>query len=97
MKDGLIKKAIDASVEAKTKELTGALEYAARGIEDLLKDMRQDMFVERRSCSAAVTLQMLAASAAKYAVTARIYEAQLKTLKCMQEAANEESTVEEKA
>lgn len=97
MKDGLIKKAIDASVEAKTKELTGALEYAARGIEDFLKDMRQDMFVERRSCSAAVTLQMLAASAAKYAVTARICEAQLKTLKCMQEAANAEYTGEEKA
>ena len=97
MKDELIKKTIDASVEAKTKELTGALEYAARGIENLLKDMRQDMFVERRSCSAAGTLQMLAASAAKYAVTARIYEAQLTTLKCMQEAANAEYTGEEKA
>ena len=86
MKNGLIKKSIDASVEAKTKELTGALEYAARGIENLLKDMRQDMFVERRSCSAAITLQVLAASAAKYAVT----------LKCMQEAANAEQKAENK-
>ena len=96
MKNGLIKKSIDASVEAKTKELTGALEYAARGIENLLKDMRQDMFVERRACSAAITLQVLAASAAKYAVTARICEAQLKTLKCMQEAANAEQKEENK-
>ena len=86
MKNGLIKKSIDASVERKTKELTGALEYAARGIENLLKDMRQDMFVERRSCSAAITLQVLAASAAKYAVT----------LKCMQEAANAEQKEENK-
>ena len=96
MKDEAIKNAMDANVEDKAKDLIMALEYAARGIEGLLKDMRQDMFVER-PCSAAVTLQALAASAAKYAVTARVYAAQLVALKCVQEAANAEYTGEEKA
>ena len=96
MKDEAIKNSIDASVEAKTKELTEALEGAVEGINSLLITLRHGMFTQR-PWDAAITLQVLAEAAAKYAVTARIYEAQLKTLKCMQEAANAEYTEEEKA
>lgn len=97
MENRRIKNTADAGVEHKTGLLTTAIKNAVEGIEDLLKEVREEAFGEGKPCSAAVTLQMLAASAAKYAVTARIYEAQLKTLKCMQEAANAEYTGEEKA
>ena len=96
MKDEAIKNSIDASVEAKTKELTEALEGAVEGINSWLITLRHGMFTQR-PWDAAVTLQMLAESAAKYAVTARAHQAQLTALMCMQEAANAEYPEEEKA
>lgn len=96
MKNRRIKNTADAGVEYKTGLLTTAIKNAVEGIEDLLKEVREEAFEEGKPRTAAVTLQVLAASAAKYAVTARICEAQLKTLKCMQEAANAEQKEENK-
>lgn len=96
MKDGLIKNAIDASVEAKTKELTGELERAVRNIEELLQVSRREMFTQR-PWEAAMTLQLLAEETTRNAVIAKTHEAQLTALMRMQEAANEEYTGEEKA
>lgn len=96
MKDGLIKNAIDASVEAKTKELTGELERAVRNIEELLQVSRREMFTQR-PWDAAMTLQLLAEETARNAVIAKTHEAQLTALMRMQEAANAEYTGEEKA
>lgn len=96
MKNELIKKAIDASVAEKTKELTGKLEYAADGMNSLLITLRHEMDVKHPH-QAAQTLQVLAEAAARYAVTARVYAAQLTALMRMQEAANAEYTGEEKA
>lgn len=96
MKDEAIKNSIDASVEAKTKELTEALEGAVEGINSLLITLRHGMFTQR-PWDAVITLQVLAEAAARHAALAMAHEAQLKALKCMQEAANEEYTGEEKA
>lgn len=96
MKDGLIKKAIDASVAEKTKELTGELERAVRNIEELLQVLRREMFTQR-PWDAAMTLQLLAEETARNAVIAKTHEAQLTALMRMQEAANEEYTGEERA
>lgn len=96
MKDGLIKKAIDASVAEKTKELTGELERAVRNIEELLQVSRREMFTQR-PWDAAMTLQLLAEETTRNAVIAKTHEAQLTALMRMQEAANEEYTGEEKA
>lgn len=94
MKDGLIKKAIDNCVKAKTKELTGELEYAAEGINSLLITLRYEMGVSHPR-QAANTLHALAEAATRHAMTAKAHEAQLTALMRMQEAANEEYTVEE--
>ena len=59
MKDEAIKKAIDASVEAKAKELTEALEYAADGMNSLLITLRHEMSTQH-PWDAAMTLQVLA-------------------------------------
>ena len=96
MENGLIKKSIDASVEAKTKELTEALEGAVEGINSLLITLRHEMFTQH-PWDAAMTLQVLAEAATRHAVTARAHQAQLTVLMRMQEAANEEYTGEEKA
>ena len=96
MKNGLIKKSIDASVEAKTKELTEALEGAVEGINGLLITLRHEMFTQH-PWDAAMTLQVLAEAATRHAVTARAHQAQLTVLMRMQEAANEECPEEEKA
>lgn len=96
MKDGLIKKSIDASVEAKTKELTGRLEYAADGINSLLITLRHEMDVKHPR-QATLTLQMLAQTAALQAAFAMAHDAQLAALMRMQEAAKAEYTGEEKA
>lgn len=96
MKDELMKKAIDASVAEKTKELTEKLEYAADCLNSSLTTLRHDMAVKHPH-QAAVTLQVLAQAAARHAVTASVYAAQLTTLKCMQEVVDSESTEEEKA
>lgn len=96
MKDGLIKKAIDASVAEKTKELTGKLEHAADCLYSLLITLRHDMAVNPPH-QAAQTLKVLAEAAARHAALAMAHEAQLTALKCMQEAANAEYTGEEKA
>lgn len=95
MKDGLIKKAIDASVEEKRKELTERLEYAAQGIDSLLITLRREMDVKHPH-QAAQTLQALAQAAARHAVFAMAHEAQLTALMRMQKAANEEYTGEER-
>ena len=94
MKDGLIKKAIDASVEEKTKELTRELERAVRNIEELLQVSRREMFTQR-PWDAAMTLQLLAEETTRNAVIAKTHEAQLTALMRMQEAANEEQKDEE--
>lgn len=94
MKDGLIKKAIDASVAEKTKELTGELERAVRNIEELLQVSRREMFTQR-PWDAAMTLQLLAEETTRNAVIAKTHEAQLTALMRMQEAANEEQKEEE--
>lgn len=94
MKYGLIKKAIDTSVEAKTKELTGELERAVRNIEELLQVSRREMFTQR-PWDAAMTLQLLAEETTRNAVIAKTHEAQLTALMRMQEAANEEQKDEE--
>lgn len=96
MKDELMKKAIDASVAEKTKELTEKLEYAADCLNSLLITLRHEMAVKHPH-QAAQTLQVLAQAAARHAVTASVYAAQLTTLKCMQEVVDSESTEEEKA
>lgn len=96
MKDGLIKKAIDASVEEKTKQLTGELEYAADDLNSLLITLRHEMNVKHPH-QAAMTLQALAQAAARHAVFAMAHDAQLTALMRMQEAANAEYTGEEKA
>lgn len=96
MKDGLIKKAIDESVESKTNALTNSLEYAVECIEGHLQAMRHELF-SKCPRMAANTLQQLSETAARHARTANAHEAQLTTLKCMQEAANAEYTGEEKA
>nr|DAL47533.1 MAG TPA_asm: hypothetical protein [Caudoviricetes sp.] len=94
MKDGLIKKAIDASVAEKTKELTERLEYAAQGIDSLLITLRREMDVKHPH-QAAQTLQALAQAAARHAVFAMAHEAQLTTLLCIQEVVNAEQKKEE--
>ena len=96
MENGLIKNSIDASVEAKTKELTEALEGAVEGINSLLITLRHEMFTQH-PWDAAMTLQVLAEAATRHAVTARAHQAQLTVLMRMQEAANEECPEEEKA
>lgn len=96
MKDEAIKKALDASVQEKRKELTGELEYAAQGIDSLLITLRREMDVKHPH-QAAQTLQALAQAAARHAVFAMVHDAQLTALMRMQEAANEEYTGEEKA
>lgn len=96
MKDELMKKAIDASVAEKTKELTEKLEYAADCLNSSLTTLRHDMAVKHPH-QAAVTLQVLAQEAARHAALAMAHEAQLTALKCMQDAANAEYTGEEKA
>lgn len=93
MKDGLIKKAIDASVAEKTKELTGKLEYAADGLNSLLITLRHEMDVKHPH-QAAQTLQVLAQAATHHAVLAMAHEAQLTALRRMQDAANAEYTEE---
>ena len=95
MENGLIKKSIDAGVAEKTKELTEALEGAVEGINSLLITLRHEMFTQH-PWDAAMTLQVLAKAAAKYAVTARICEAQLETLKLIQKVVDSEQE-EEKA
>ena len=97
MENRRIKNTADAGVEYKTELLTTAIKNAVLGIEDLLKEVREEAFGEGKPRTAAVTLQVLAEAAARYAVTARVYAAQLETLVRMREAANEEYTVEEKA
>lgn len=94
MKDELIKKAIDNCVKAKTKELIGELEYAAQGIDSLLITLRHEMGVKHPR-QAAQTLHALAEAATRHAMTAKAHEAQLTALMRVQEAANEEYTVEE--
>lgn len=94
MKDEAIKKAIDASVAEKTKELTGKLEYAADCLNSLLITLRHEMNVKHPH-QAAQILQVLAQAAARHAALAMAHEAQLTALKCMQEAANAEYTEEE--
>lgn len=96
MKIEVIKKAIDASVEAKTKDLTEVLERAVRNIEELLQVSRREMFTQR-PWDAAMTLQLLAEETARNAVIAKTHEAQLTALMRMQEMANAEYTGEEKA
>ena len=94
MIDEIAKKQMAASVEAKTKDLTEVLEHAAECIEAFLKDMRHEMFVKSPR-TAAGTLQVLALATARYAVGAKISEAQLTALMRMQEAANAEQKEED--
>ena len=96
MKDEVIKKSIDASVESKTNALTYSLEYAVECIEGHLQAMRHELF-SKCPRMAANTLQQLSETAARHARTANAHEAQLVALKCVQEAANAEYTGEEKA
>lgn len=96
MKDEAIKNSIDASVAEKTKELTGKLEHAADCLNGLLTTLWHEMAVKHPN-KAAQILQVLAQAAARHAALAMAHEAQLTALKCMQDAANEESTEEEKA
>lgn len=96
MKYGLIKKAIDASVESKTNDLTNSLEYAVECIEGHLQAMRHELF-SKCPRTAANTLQQLSETAARHARTANAHEAQLTALMRMQEAANAEYPEEEKA
>ena len=95
MENRLIKKSIDASVEAKTKELTEVLEHAADDMNSLLITLWHEMSTQH-PWDAAMTLQVLAEAAARHAVTARAHQAQLTTLKCMQEVVDSESTEEER-
>lgn len=92
-----IKNTADAGVEYKNGLLTTALKNAVEGIEDLLKEVREEAFGEGKPRTAAVTLQVLAQAAARHAALAMAHEAQLTALKCMQDAANAEYTGEEKA
>lgn len=96
MKDGLIKKSLDASVAAKTKELTKALERAGESIQGLLRVLQHEMFTQL-PWDAAITLQVLADAATRHARTVNAHKAQLTALMRMQEAANAEYTGEEKA
>lgn len=95
MENRRIKNTADAGVEAKTKELTEALEGAVEDINSLLITLRHGMFTQR-PWDAANTLQVLAEAAARYAVTAGIYAAQLETLKLIQKVVDSEQE-EEKA
>lgn len=97
MENRRIKNTADAGVEYKTGLLTTAIKNAVEGIEDLLKEVREEAFGEGKPHQAAMTLQVLAEAAARYAVTARVYAAQLETLKLIQEVVESESTEEEKA
>lgn len=93
MKNELIKKAIDASVKAKMRDLTNELKDAVKTIGDLLQALHHEMFTQR-PWNAVNTLQVLSEASTRHAVTARVYEAQLTTILCMQEAANAEYTEE---
>lgn len=96
MIDEIVEKQMAASVAAKTKELTEALEGAGKSIQGMLRLLRHEMFTQR-PWDAAMTLQLLAEAATRHAVTARAHQAQLTTLMRMQEMANAEYTGEEKA
>lgn len=96
MKDELIKKSIDASVAAKTNDLTNSLEYAVECIEGMLQAMRHELFVKCPR-TAATTLKQLSETAARHAATASAHEAQFTALMRIQEVANAEYTGEEKA
>lgn len=90
MIDEAIKNAMDASVEAKRKDLTTLVCDAIENIEDVVNELRDRAFVEGSPIMASLILQALAEAAARYAVIAKMHDAQLKTLVRMQEAANEE-------
>lgn len=97
MENRRIKNTADAGVEYKTGLLTTAIKNAVEGVEDLLKEVREEAFGEGKPRTAANTLQVLAEAAARYAVTTKVYAAQLTTLLCIQEVVNAEYTGEEKA
>ena len=96
MENRRIKNTADAGVEYKTQLLTAAIKNAVQGIEDLLKEVREEAFGEGKPRAAAVTLQVLAEAAARYAVTARVYAAQLETLTLIQQVVNAEQKEENK-
>lgn len=90
MENRRIKNIADAGVEHKTQLLTTAIKNAVLGIEDLLKEVREEAFGEGKPRTAANTLQVLAEAAARYAVTTKGYAAQLATLKLVQEVVDSE-------
>lgn len=96
MENRRIKNTADASVKSKTNALTTVIETAVEGIDSLLTTLLHEISV-KHPLQAAVTLQVLAEAAARHAVTAGIYAAQLETLKLIQEVVDSESTEEEKA
>lgn len=89
MKDEAIKNSIDASVEAKTKELTEALEGAVEDIDSLLTTLRHEISVKHPR-QVVLTLQALAQAAASCTVIAKIHASQLAALLGMQEEVNSE-------
>lgn len=95
MENRRIKNIADAGVEHKTQLLRTAIKNAVLGIEDLLKEVREEAFGEGKPGTAVNTLQVLAEAAARYAVTTKVHAAQLATLKLIQEVADSESTEEE--
>ena len=96
MENRRIKNTADAGVEYKTELLTTAIKNAVLGIEDLLKEVREEAFGEGKPRTAANTLQVLAEAAARYAVTTKVYAAQLATLKLIQDVVNAEQKEENK-
>lgn len=90
MKNMRIKNTADAWVETKTELLTTTIKHAVLDIEDFLKVVREEAFGEGKPRAAANTLQLLAEAAERYAVTARMHDAQLVTLLCMQEVVDSE-------
>lgn len=95
MENRRIKNTADASVKSKTNALTTAIETAVEDIDSLLTTLRHEISVKHPR-QAAVTLQVLAEAAARYAVTAGIYAAQLETLTLIQEVVNAEQKEENK-
>lgn len=95
MENRRIKNTADAGVEYKTQLLTTAIKNAVEGIEDLLKEVREEAFREGNPRTAANTLQVLAEAAARYAVTTKVYAAQLTTLRLIQEVVDSEQKKEE--
>ena len=95
MENRRIKNIADAGVEHKTQLLRTAIKNAVLGIEDLLKEVREEAFGEGKPRTAANTLQVLAEAAARYAVMTKVYAGQLATLKLIQEVVDSESTEEE--